>query len=67
MFHIHGNYKQGIQDEADPNLGKSETLNRSWQVEICTQVNVIPLNTKLPCYNIVEKATLIMSKIMKLV
>ena len=31
-------------------------------MEIGTQVNVIPLNTNLLCYNTVYKATLIMSK-----
>ena len=31
-------------------------------MEIGTQVNVIPLNTNLPCYNTVDKATSIMSK-----
>ena len=31
-------------------------------VEIGTQVNVIPLNTNLSCYNPVDKATSIMSK-----
>ena len=31
-------------------------------MEICTQVNVIPLNTNLECYNIIDIITLIMSK-----
>ena len=31
-------------------------------MEIGTQVNVIPLNTNLLCYNTVYKATLILSK-----
>ena len=31
-------------------------------MEIGTQVNVIPLNTNLPCYNTIDKATSIMSK-----
>ena len=31
-------------------------------MEIGTQVNVIPLNTNLSCYNTVDKATSIMSK-----
>ena len=31
-------------------------------MEIGTQVNVIPLNTNLKCYNTVDKATSIMSK-----
>ena len=31
-------------------------------MEISTQVNVIPLNTNLSCYNTVDKATSIMSK-----
>ena len=31
-------------------------------MEICTQVNVIPLNTNLLRYNTVDKATSIMSK-----
>ena len=31
-------------------------------MEIGTQVNVIPLNTNLLCYDTVYKATLIMSK-----
>ena len=30
-----------------------------------TQVNVITLNTNLPCYNTVDKATSIMSKNIK--
>ena len=34
-------------------------------MEIGTQVNVIPLNTNLPCYNTVDKATSIMSKNIK--
>ena len=31
-------------------------------MDIGTQVNVIPLNTNLSCYNTVDKATSIMSK-----
>ena len=31
-------------------------------MEIGTQVNVIPLNTNLSCYNTADKATSIMSK-----
>ena len=31
-------------------------------MEIGTQVNVIPLNTNLSCYNTVDKATSSMSK-----
>ena len=31
-------------------------------MEIGTQVNVIPLNTNLSCYNTIDKATSIMSK-----
>ena len=31
-------------------------------MEIGTKVNVIPLNTNLPCYNTVDEATSIMSK-----
>ena len=31
-------------------------------MEICTQVIVIPLNTNFSCYNIIDKATSIMSK-----
>ena len=31
-------------------------------MEIGTQVNVIPLNTNLSCYNTVDKATSVMSK-----
>ena len=34
-------------------------------MEIDTQVNVITLNTNLPCYNTVDKATTIMSKNIK--
>ena len=34
-------------------------------MEIDTQVNVITLNTNLPCYNTVDKATSIMSKNIK--
>ena len=35
---------------------------KNWLIEIGTQVNVIPLNTNLSCYNTVDKATSIMSK-----
>ena len=31
-------------------------------MEIGTEVNVIPLNTNLSCYNTLEKATWVMSK-----
>ena len=31
-------------------------------MEICTEVNVIPLNTNFSCYNVIDKATSIMSK-----
>ena len=31
-------------------------------MEVGTEVNVIPLNTNLSCYNAVEKATWVMSK-----
>ena len=34
-------------------------------MEIDTQVNVITVNTNLPCYNTVDKATSIMSKNIK--
>ena len=36
-------------------------------MDIGTQVNVIPLNTNLSCYNTVDKAPSIMSKILNLV
>ena len=36
-------------------------------MEIGTQVNVIPLNTNLSCYNTVDKAKSSMSKISNLV
>ena len=42
--------------------GNQITKIKSWQVEIGTQVNVIPLNTNLLCYNVVDKATSIMSR-----
>ena len=31
-------------------------------MEICTEVNVIPLNTNFSCYNVIDKATSVMSK-----
>ena len=31
-------------------------------MKICMQVNVIPLNRNLLCYNVIDKATSIMSK-----
>ena len=31
-------------------------------MEISTQVNVIPLNTNLSCYNVIDKPTSIMQK-----
>ena len=31
-------------------------------MEICTEVNVTPLNTKFSCYNIIDKATSIVPK-----
>ena len=31
-------------------------------MKICIQVNVIPLNRNLLCYNVIDKATSIMSK-----
>ena len=37
-------------------------LKKSWQGEICTQMNVLPLHTNLSCYNVIDKATSIMSK-----
>ena len=37
-------------------------LKKSWQTEIGTQVNVIPQNKNLSCYNIVDKAISIMSR-----
>ena len=37
-------------------------LKKSWQMEIGTQVNVIPLNMTLPSYNTIDKATSVMSK-----
>ena len=46
----------------DPNLRKSVTQKKSWRVEICTQVNVIPLNANLSCYNVTDKDISIMSK-----
>ena len=33
-----------------------------WQVQICTQMNVIPLITDLLCYNVIDKVTWITSK-----
>ena len=42
-------------------------LKKSWQMDIGTQVTVIPLNTNLSCYNTVDKAPSIMSKILNLV
>ena len=35
---------------------------KSWQLEICTQVNVIPLNDNLSCYSVINKAESVMSK-----
>ena len=61
--HLHGNYKQDIKDKGDPILGESTTSKeKSWHVEICTQVNVIPLNKNLQCYSVINKATSIKSK-----
>ena len=31
-------------------------------MEICTEVNIIPLNTIFLCYNVIDKASLVMSK-----
>ena len=62
LSHLHVNYKQDIEDEGDPNLGKSIHLKKSWQVEIWTEVNVIPLNINLSHYNVIDKATSVMSK-----
>ena len=62
LSHLHVNYKQDIEDEGDPNLEKSIHLKKSWQVEIWTEVNVIPLNINLSHYNVIDKATSVMSK-----
>ena len=37
-------------------------MKKSWQMEIGTQVNVIPRNKNLRCYNTVDKVISIMSK-----
>ena len=41
---------------------RNHSPKKNWQMEIGTQVNVIPLNTNLSCYNTVDKATSSMSK-----
>ena len=66
LFHLHGEYKQGIQDKGDP-ISKISQLKTSWQIEIDKQMNKIPQNMNLLCYNTVEKAISVMSKILNLV
>ena len=66
LSHLHGKYKQGIQDKGDP-ISEISQLKTSWQIEIDSQVNKIPQNTNLSCYNTVDKATSVMSKILNLV
>ena len=41
---------------------RNQSPKKNWLMEIGTQVNVIPLNTNLLCYNTVDKATSSMSK-----
>ena len=42
--------------------GNRSPKKTSWKVEISTQVTVIPLNTNLSCYNVIDKPTSIMQK-----
>ena len=37
-------------------------LKNSCQVETCSQMNVIPPNTNLQCYNVTDKVMSVMSK-----
>ena len=48
LSHLHGNYKQDIQDEGDPNFREIDHLKRNILAG-CTKVNVIPLNPNLSC------------------
>ena len=61
LSHLHGNYKQDIQDKRFK-VSEISHLKKSWQTEIGPQVTVIPLNTNLPCYDTVDIATSTISK-----